>query len=135
MMADIFSSATVVVVWLDESQNQLNELTTVVSGHFSWEYESLCPYQDSPLRNAIFDLSAHDYWSRLWVVQEFCLAKDIIIMLGADSCAVDQLQYSFSKYPKYFRTRFHYCKCDNLFAPRTKVGNRHKFPSSSSSNP
>lgn len=102
-MADIFSSARVVVAWLDESQDRLSELTTLISHTFGWEIQLLHPYQDSPLRKAMFGLSAHEYWSRLWVVQEFCLAKDIIIMLGADSCAVHELEFFFSQCPEYFR--------------------------------
>jgi hypothetical protein len=39
--------------------------------------------EDHRYKNALVDWSSRDYWRRLWVVQEYLLAKDVRVMCGA----------------------------------------------------
>lgn len=87
MMRDIFQSASLVVAWLGTT----NRLEYGTLANPTLQAPSEIP--DSPdavhhgLRNTREfglrrerDILSRPYWSRMWIIQELCVARDIIIM-------------------------------------------------------
>lgn len=84
IMKDIFSGAACVVSWLGPA-------FTIVAGHMSSsEAMRLLRFiwngnVNHAQRTAIGMLSTRDYWERIWIVQEFVLAKEVLLICGRDA--------------------------------------------------
>lgn len=87
MMREIFQGASLVVAWLGTSDrleydihtNQSLQVSSQASDHTdAVDYIGL-PGRSLDLRETRVILS-RPYWGRVWVIQELCVAKDIIIM-------------------------------------------------------
>ena len=55
------------------------------------------------LREMLDIFDSLKYWSRLWIVQEIVLAKDILVSWGTSSCLGTRSQMSVSVVPAGFR--------------------------------
>ncbi|KAH7384641.1 heterokaryon incompatibility protein-domain-containing protein [Pyrenochaeta sp. MPI-SDFR-AT-0127] len=85
-MRDIYTGADSVIVWLGLAQGS-EELAFVLT-----RYPSLL--KPGEMSAALVDLLNKSYWSRVWVVQEFVLAKSVEIWCGslrADAAAFESL--------------------------------------------
>jgi hypothetical protein len=95
-MGAIYSEAMCVLVWLGVGEaasskaiDMLNQLgqDSPTSDDYSSEYEIsildelATPEGNQPLL-AILSLCRQSYWTRLWIIQEILMAKDIIICSG-----------------------------------------------------
>ena len=111
-MRTIFSNATKVLVWLgpsDWSSRLVSNFAKVLQSHelkdgtllsvylqrrrresSAWQatFKILklagCDISKQSLCNAVQHLSRRMYWTRLWVIQEFCLAPQLFILCGTD---------------------------------------------------
>jgi hypothetical protein len=120
MMGKIFSEARSVLAWLGPSTPAIDDLIQNMYGLTIDEWRRLCwesPVDDKKktrMQIGIEELCEKDYWERLWVVQEFLLAKKLQLWCGnllvdpekikwlvytdfkyahlADSCALELLQ-------------------------------------------
>ncbi|KXH41454.1 hypothetical protein CNYM01_02639 [Colletotrichum nymphaeae SA-01] len=57
-------------------------------------YETLCDFlapKSPSINKGIRDLLARDYWQRIWIVQEVCLARKTCVMSGSKSVSLDAL--------------------------------------------
>jgi hypothetical protein len=91
LMESIFSLANDVLVWLGtpsesdkcHTRNALKYLqgwkSTDISAHAG-------PLSDSKLKESLLVLFNNPYWSRLWIVQEVCLASDVDILYELEMC-------------------------------------------------
>ena len=77
MMADIYSCAKVVIVWLELE--------------FEYFLETLGPQivHEDLARNSLEMFFKADYWHRAWTVQEFELAQDIIFAAGSSFVGIE----------------------------------------------
>lgn len=85
-MRDIYTGADSVIVWLGLAQKS-EELAFVLT-----RYPNLLKVGE--MSTALLDLLNKSYWSRVWVVQEFVLAKSVEIWCGsfrADASAFESL--------------------------------------------
>lgn len=90
MMGDIYSLPERVIVWLgdsndDQGQNAVSlfkSVTDVADKH---------EFLPSPAVNmpAFWNIG---YWSRAWIVQDFCQAKRILLVCGAATCDLSMLE-------------------------------------------
>jgi hypothetical protein len=81
-MADIYSQAQRVIAWIgletEASQAAFKFLTTSYNRAPFNRRELM----DDPGWNALKDVYKRDYWKRVWIVQEICLAQRVVIMCG-----------------------------------------------------
>ncbi|KAK6829855.1 HET-domain-containing protein [Apiospora arundinis] len=82
MMRDIFESANRVVAWLGpeaansgETVNAINEYPATTSFNK--------PVTFSPLE--MRSLLSRAYWTRIWIVQELCVAREILFLCGRET--------------------------------------------------
>ncbi|KAF5591266.1 heterokaryon incompatibility het-6 [Fusarium pseudoanthophilum] len=94
MMRDIYSRATAVFAWLGPGFPD-SDLAMEALQHN--EPESLSNAEPAPTqtRLALNRLFNNPYFTRLWVVQEFILAKDLWILCGAQMCTWTQFRTTF----------------------------------------
>jgi hypothetical protein len=94
MMKDIFSTASLVIAWLgartEESALVFDEIREIRYLKNIEVRESLSK-NSHQRRQLFFD---RPYWERMWVVQEFLLARDILLLCGAQGV-------SWSNFKKY----------------------------------
>jgi hypothetical protein len=86
MMDEIFKRASLVLVWLGENP-QSNRLanrgippypSSPIRHHFT-----SCPdWRNRSHRSALLQILSQPYWERLWVVQEFLLAREVLLFFG-----------------------------------------------------
>lgn len=86
MMGNIFSNAYLLIAWLGpESDRSIEVMQAIRTYEPSLEPVPISfapPSFSQHLRDMLNIFGNIDYWSRLWVVQEIILAKDILISWG-----------------------------------------------------
>lgn len=87
MMKEIYSQAAFVFTWLGPS-TALNALAFQTIQHViaSAHDQPLQLLLGSQAQSALLALFRNPYWTRLWIVQEILLAKDVVIMCGDTLC-------------------------------------------------
>lgn len=72
LMKRTYAEAATVIVWLGMEEDDVNENTyPTIGDHKTWKW-----------RENMRQLANRAYWGRIWVVQEFLVASDIIIVCG-----------------------------------------------------
>lgn len=84
LMGQIFSKAALLISWLGSSNSKTHDIV-----------REICSYRAHPvaigfgqmkvsetLKGALDFFGSIDYWSRLWIVQEIVLAKEILVLWG-----------------------------------------------------
>ncbi|KAF2433898.1 hypothetical protein EJ08DRAFT_582828, partial [Tothia fuscella] len=86
MVSRIYSQASQVLVWLgpksDDSDFAIDALRGLRESYFSRTKSALKRLdheEDQGLLNSVLALMSRPYWSRLWILQELILAKDLLI--------------------------------------------------------
>ena len=97
-MSDIYSSAKEVVVWLGESNSDLDYVFDVFAGKMHFDYSS--PGLQK-IEKATAAFCSRDYWGRLWIVQEMLLAQKVSYWCGAKAIG----QKSMAKNSKSYTIR------------------------------
>lgn len=80
-MAQIFHTARRVIVWVGD-RDAISDaiMSTIVPAHkVGWDWHMRYPVRHY---KEMQQFLSRPYWSRLWVVQEFVLARDLIIACG-----------------------------------------------------
>jgi len=85
MMADIYSKATSVIAWLTDGSRKLNIMLEVFPeirrDMFESVYDAACVWRDFREPAALAYVIHDEYFTRLWIVQEFILARQIRILV------------------------------------------------------
>ncbi|CAI9633393.1 unnamed protein product [Alternaria burnsii] len=99
MMGKIYSQAYEVLVWLGRSTLLTAELLYNMHGlevdenyRLAWKTE-IDSFEKERMQSDLEYLCRFEYWERLWVVQEYLLAKDVIIWCGADSFDPEKIKW------------------------------------------
>jgi hypothetical protein len=109
-MSTIYSEAICVLVWLglgeaasSEAINMLNQLggDSPTSEDYSSEYEisildELATAKGNQRLLTILSLCRQAYWTRLWIIQEILMAKDIIVFTGTEKLEWESFKYIFN---------------------------------------
>jgi len=94
LMSRIYSQAKLVVAWLgpeaDESDLLLNSFKQSPSDK-GGEKSTSEPISEEHLKQAIFAFRRHPCWTRLWIVQETILVKEILLLCGSETCKWEEL--------------------------------------------
>jgi hypothetical protein len=53
--------------------------------------------------SAFKELGRHDYWNRIWIVQEFVLPKDVVLLLGHDKTNYDLFFHGYIALKNYLK--------------------------------
>lgn len=77
MMSSIYSKATTVFAWLGPVSKNLEAAVKCEGDIARW-----WQMPPSDMRRAIQDLAQREYWTRMWIVQEFILPRRVILLVG-----------------------------------------------------
>jgi hypothetical protein len=117
MMARIFNQAKEVVVWLGAS----NEAGFVRAVELMLEDSEDEEFDWSTLLAVVFD---RDYWSRLWLLQEFVLARKLLVLCGSTCYEEDVLKdiWRVSKRYEVYTSAVHIIEVRHHVAERLAIG-------------
>lgn len=122
LMGKIYESASLVIAWLGDCDEDLSGAFEVISKFsnmvafkmaqasslpISLESMKLLPKEESRhdlqaliknkrIWSLIFDIFQRPYWSRLWIVQELCLAQDVLYTCGNLEISQKDLTFFFN---------------------------------------
>jgi hypothetical protein len=80
MMADIYSQASAVIMWLAEPNSHVSRR---VARGMRWKPGS----PEEPSRASMDPFNEHRYWSRTWIMQEILLASTLELYYGSENIA------------------------------------------------
>jgi hypothetical protein len=85
LMSDIYKSATFVLVWLGlQCEQALDLLATAEPSDVRAVFEPCTDrFRRSKFSEPLIPFLRSDYWSRMWIVQEFVLATNIVFASGS----------------------------------------------------
>lgn len=119
-MGDIYSRAAFVMAWLGSPEAESELAMDIIRQHMTMVAMQL---MEEGWKAAVKALLQRPYWSRLWVAQEFLLAKDILICCGTKQVTWDRLssweseaQPTFSA-PSVVKSRIKMGDGDHLYDP------------------
>ena len=90
-MRSIFTIATRVLAWVPGTQEALWQQDRSTNGTISIT-ASANQGQNTHNENEIEDILDNPYWSRMWIVQEFALAREVEILTQSEVVNEDKLQ-------------------------------------------
>ena len=111
MMDKIYSAAIYVVVWLGCATPPMERILRAIgTNHYGEDRrselfpprETGCSKEDFTM--AIRNMCERNYWSRVWVVQEFVLARNVVIWCGSQAITERELHWALSKTENRFVT-------------------------------
>jgi ankyrin repeat protein len=90
LMGEIYHSAEKVIAWLGPSYDSSDQATQNISlGASYWTTSRQATKKwTSPMASAIRSICTRRYWERLWIFQELLLARETLIMCGAEQIAM-----------------------------------------------
>jgi hypothetical protein len=80
-MADIYSQARLVIAWLGP-EAETSQAALQFLAYCYHRPRNRRELTENPGWDALEDLYQRDYWKRVWIVQEICLAREVIIVCG-----------------------------------------------------
>ncbi|RSL78146.1 hypothetical protein CEP51_008461 [Fusarium floridanum] len=97
MMSDIYKSAVFVLVWFGPScEKALHLVATADPAKLRAVYKPYTDrFQKSEFSEPLIPLLESDYWSRMWIVQEFVLAQDLVFASGSVLVPWDRAKHLF----------------------------------------
>jgi hypothetical protein len=95
--ADKFFQATLVAAWIGPPTETTDLAIEIIGNRFvlSDQSEAVFNCGKHTKKGVVEEFCARDYWKRVWVVQEFLLARDIIIMCGNQE--LDRMSFEYMK--------------------------------------
>jgi len=81
MMSDIYSKATSVIAWLGDGSDKADGVDAHGCNMFKNTYDAACVWKDSGDPVALAYILHSEYFRRLWIVQEFILARQIRVLV------------------------------------------------------
>jgi hypothetical protein len=86
-MGMIYNRASRVIVWLESSdESSLLAFCSLNPGEWTGIFNPSMLMEGNKKLNAIYSLLTREYWKRLWIIQEFLMARDFVIQCGDESC-------------------------------------------------
>jgi hypothetical protein len=84
LMRQIYSNASLVWVWLGEGDNNSDLAMRYIKRREPLEHSNanFSKLWNSQKASAVMQLCERTYWTRIWIVQEVMLAKEIVVMCG-----------------------------------------------------
>ncbi|KAH6614475.1 heterokaryon incompatibility protein-domain-containing protein [Chaetomium sp. MPI-SDFR-AT-0129] len=82
-MADIYSRAHQVIAWIGLETEDSREAFEFLRGAFAFSPHNRRSLMHHPGWKAVGKLCQRGYWRRVWIVQEICLARRLIVKCGA----------------------------------------------------
>jgi hypothetical protein len=106
-MAQIYQAAQYVIAWLGEETmatramyQYANRIFSAPASKSTLKIPSInspqqLEYFDSNPGDGLLDLSSRPYWRRVWILQEFAVARDVHIMCGSGTMQWEQFYYVY----------------------------------------
>ncbi|QDS68431.1 hypothetical protein FKW77_010798 [Venturia effusa] len=91
MMGEIFAGAAFVMAWLGPPSDDSDlAFDSILSLRTTKDY--VYPF-DTPEKQAVESLRDCKYWQRIWIIQEFVLAPDVVLACGTRHVLLRELKY------------------------------------------
>jgi hypothetical protein len=92
LMGEIYSSAERAIAWLGPSYSRSDlALRDFARGASCWTTSRTASKKwTSPAASAIRSICMRRYWERLWIFQELLLAREALVLCGADSITMNK---------------------------------------------
>ena len=95
IMATIYNKANKVIVWLDSSSRQTQEVLNIDLN--STNLMRMSDHRKAVVASAIKEFSAHAYWSRVWIVQELLFAQSVEIAYATGYIPMQRVRHVLLK--------------------------------------
>lgn len=86
MMGQIYSKADKTLAWLGLQNEALAQMFEVIASNTALQD------QFTPITKGLQELFQYEYWTRIWVVQEFSLSRSVSIRCGSTSLKISKLR-------------------------------------------
>ncbi|OAL56939.1 HET-domain-containing protein [Pyrenochaeta sp. DS3sAY3a] len=86
IMGDVYRKASIVIIWLGPSTDASDAAISLI--------QSLAKLDSKEQASQVEELLTRPYWSRLWIIQEVILARDLSILCGSK-------QLSWSRFAEF----------------------------------
>jgi hypothetical protein len=101
LMGMIYNRAWQAIVWLGCSDEVREKAFDTLkpnewAGLFHPSDDSIMIIEGNRKLKAVYPLLAQEYWKRLWIIQEFLMARDFLIQCGSKSCTKFGITYFMS---------------------------------------
>jgi hypothetical protein len=107
MMDQIYHSADAVYAWIGPmtvDSEEFFENVQIISGHQNKSIRTTQNHDSyENLMNRYHDIAARDYWRRLWIIQEFVLARNLWIFCGPAVTNWKQFEYAITLRVEHLR--------------------------------
>lgn len=90
-MDSIFSHAAFVLVWLGAEADDSRLAVQSMANHPRSGGWLSCTHCEGPAEEPIAQFIARPYWSRIWVIQEFLLARHVLLLCGSERLGWSEL--------------------------------------------
>jgi hypothetical protein len=100
-MGNIYSAARRVLSWLGKADSKSESAMTFIHNE-SRGAQSMNFEPDAATRQALAHWSEGSYWQRTWIVQEFILARDLVLLCGQSSLELRSLVSFYMRLEKTF---------------------------------
>lgn len=123
-MSQIYRKAQSVLVWLgEEHHNSSSTLRTIRSISTCTDSASRAAYlmKRATVWKGLADLSKRRYWTRIWIVQEITVARDVVLFCGGETIPWPALATA-CKFPPDQLTPW----ASDLWAPLAGEDNEHQ---------
>ena len=145
LMSKIYQQATRTLAWLGDSPTaeyavlQLYRLQPAVMNNQKWTEvlemmkQKVLGTDTPPNWSALSELLSHQYWTRVWIVQELAVSKDVYIIygthyipLGTISEAAHVLTCILNEYNKgeHFQMKYGFERANHRIRPLQKIDQR-----------
>ena len=81
-MAQVFGSARSVIVWLGLSTESISQAFAFLKEMYVRGHAARKAAMSDPRWHTITELCLNQYWHRVWIVQEICLGKNVVVAAG-----------------------------------------------------
>jgi len=102
LMRDIYGSSERTISWVGEktdfSNQAINHLYNLAENRdlpYERRWTSHRIITNAPAWNALQKFCELQYWNRIWILQEFILPKEVVIMCGNRTLNIDKLHVAF----------------------------------------
>jgi hypothetical protein len=107
MMDQIYRSADAVYAWIGPmtvDSEDFFENVQIISGHQNKSVRTTQNYDSyEKLMSKYHDIAARDYWKRLWIIQEFVLARNLWIFCGPSVTNWKRFEYAITLRVEHLR--------------------------------
>ena len=103
-MQDVYSKASLVYIWLGQTTEKMTRAVDLISQPVDDAIDTTCGLGSADSRDLFEHFGLQDYWSRLWIIQEVTLAREIRVFVGCRTVHWERIEALVSHFPARLAT-------------------------------